>query len=68
MIIRKTQFGLIYWRRPGPLITREEPVQQFVVYGRLPLWIQKLLDHGFVAFGDTLLQFLTGITEARASH
>ena len=30
--------------------------------------MQKLLDHGFVAFGDTLLQFLTGITEAGPSH
>ena len=60
--------GLINRRRPGPLITREVTVQQFFIYGRLQLWMQKLLDHGFVAFGDTLLQYFTGITETRASH
>ena len=60
--------GLVNRRRPGPLVTREEPVQQFLVYGRLPLRMQKLLDHGFVAPGDALLQFLTGITKARASQ
>ena len=61
-------FGLIDRRRSGALITREHAVQQFVVYGRLPLWMQKLFDHGFVPLGGALLQFLTGIAEARAPH
>ena len=61
-------FGLIYRRRRGPFITREHPVQQFVVYGLLPLWMQQLFDHGFVPRGGALLQFHTGIAEARAPH
>ena len=37
------------------LITPPIGMNVFVVYGGLPLWMQKLLDHGFVAVGGTLL-------------
>ena len=60
--------GLIDGRRASPLIARKVTIEQFLVYGWLPLRVKKLLDHGFVAFGGTLLQDLAQVSEACASH